>query len=83
MLARFDGGAVAAKVPDQFAAQMFLDQRFMHPLCQASCGKLVKGTREGRFGRSLLRACLRSPKQADKEGEVYEQGCPIKSCVSK
>jgi hypothetical protein len=54
MLARFDGGAVAANVPDQFAAKMFLDQRLMHPLRQPSCGKLVEGTREGGFGRELL-----------------------------
>jgi hypothetical protein len=44
MLACFDGRAVAAKVPDQFVAQMFLDQRLMHPLRQPSCGKLVEGT---------------------------------------
>ncbi len=49
-----DGGAVAADVPDQFAAKMFLGQRLMHPLRQPTCGKLVEGSREGRFGRGFL-----------------------------
>lgn len=43
--ARFDGGAVAAAVADQFLSKMFLDQRFMHALGQFASANSSK-TRE-------------------------------------
>ena len=49
-LARFDRGAVAADVADQFIPEVFLDERLMHPFGQTPLSKLVKRAREGGFG---------------------------------
>ena len=41
-------------MPDQFIAQVFLDERFMHTRGQIASGELVESAREGGLRGQLL-----------------------------
>ena len=68
--ARFDGGAVAADVPDQLIEEVGFDQGFMHTLGQTALGEFGKGA----FDAGLIGQPLPARESTDApQGAIYRQ----------